>query len=74
MKLRQIERKVEAFRCHVNHFQCLVVPMELLVMAFVNRKTNSITASLTGIAKYRKWCTWHRKLVLKSQVTENFTQ
>ena len=34
-----LEFLAEAFRCHVHHFQCLVVAVELAVMEFVFRVT-----------------------------------
>ena len=30
-----IEFSAEAFRCHVQHYQCLAVPVELTAMEFV---------------------------------------
>ena len=31
-----------------------------------NRKTNFIATRSMGTNKYRKWCTWHRNLLLKN--------
>ena len=73
-----LEFLAEAFRCHVHHFQCLTVSVDLAVMfLFKHSNHNNITAipttmnrnisaSSTRTVKQWKWCTWHRKAFAKN--------
>ena len=54
-----LEFLAEAFRCHLHHFQCLTVPVELAAASWT-------AASSTGTVKHWKWCTWHRKASAKN--------
>jgi hypothetical protein len=47
--LHLLEVLAEGFRCHVHHFQCLAVPVELATMKFVFR------FMVVGIAKMFVW-------------------
>jgi hypothetical protein len=46
-----LEFLAEDFRCHVHHFQCLVVPAELAAMRFVFR-------FMVWSEQQRCWCVW----------------
>jgi hypothetical protein len=54
--LHSLEFLAEAFQCHVHHFQCLVVPVELL----------------PGLLSVENGAHGTEKLKLKTQVSEDF--
>ena len=61
--LHMLEFFAEAFQCHVHHFRCLAVPVELAAIKFV-------AASSSGTINIENGAHDAEKLLLKTQVSE----
>jgi hypothetical protein len=57
----------EAFRCHVHHFQCLEVPVELIAMKLVFRKRTSLQPIPPGQRSIENGARGIEKFLLKTR-------